>query len=53
MLLPTSQGLAAVGLALLVLQLGLLRLGVVAGTQALQPMAPRGFASILRLLLLL
>ena len=53
MLLPTSQGLAAVGLALLVLQLGLLRLDVAVGTQALLPVAPRGFVSILRLLLLL
>ena len=49
MLLPTSLGLAAVGLALLVLQLGHLRLAVAIGILALLPVAPRGFVSILLL----
>ena len=47
MLLPTGLGLAAVDLARLVL----LRLAVAVGTLAPLPVDPRGYVSILRLLL--
>ena len=51
MLLPTGLGLAAVDLAWLVLRLVLLRLAVAVRTLAPLPMDPRGYVSILRLLL--